>query len=144
MCLEIIASIDPDAKGRVSASRLSELTGLSVTARRTGGAPSLHFSVGGGCSCDFLSDDAEFESDVWALEPAHATRLAEAIRTLRKQCEGFSFLAHWLGGERDRTSLDIGGSELVRLVEENRIGNNVLYRVGQHASAARAGRRRRG
>ena len=55
MCLEIIASIAPDAKGLISADRLSQLTGLSVSSRKISGMPSLHFAVTGGCSCEFLS-----------------------------------------------------------------------------------------
>jgi hypothetical protein len=130
MCLEIIASISPDAKGRTSASRLSELSGLSVTSRKGEEGTCLHFAVTSGCSCEFLSDSAEFESEVWALEPAHLGRLAHAIRVLRTECGKFSFLAHWLGGERDRASEHIGAIQLAKLVEENRVGNNVLYRVG--------------
>jgi hypothetical protein len=130
MCLEIIATISPDAKGRISPSRLSELSGLSVTSRKNEEGSSLHFAVSSGCSCEFLSDTAEFESGVWALDPAHLSRLADAIRVLRTECGKFSFLAHWLGGERQRTSERIEASQLVKLVEENRVGNNVLYCVG--------------
>ena len=90
----------------------------------------LHFSVTGGCSCEFLSDAAEFEAEVWALEPSHLSRLAETIRVLGTECGKFSFLAHWLGGERERTSERISSSGLAKLVEENRIANNVLYCVG--------------
>src|SRR4051812_17437245 len=107
MCLEIIAAISPDAKGRVSADRLGKLSGLAVTSRRIGGKPVLHFSVTGSCSCEFLSDDAEFESQVWSLEPSHLPALARAIATLAEECKRFSFLAHWLSGERPRADTPI-------------------------------------
>jgi hypothetical protein len=130
MCLEIIASIAPDAKGRISADRLSQLTGLSVSSRKVSGAPSLHFSVTGGCSCEFLSDDAEFEGETWVLSPAHLPALSEAILALHKECKKFFFVAHWLNGERQRKTEQITGFALAKLVAENRVGNNVLYAAG--------------
>jgi hypothetical protein len=130
MCLEITSSIAPDAKGRISPGRLSRITGLVVTSRRVNGKPALHFAVTGGCSCEFLSDDAEFESETWALSSAHLPALAQAITALTTECKRFSFVARWLNGERPRQTEKISGTALAKLVSENRVGNNVLYVVG--------------
>lgn len=130
MCLEVLASIAPDAKGRISAERLSQLTGLVVSSRKVGGLPSLHFAVTGGCSCEFLSDNAEFESETWVLSPEHLTALSQAVLALSKECKKFSFVAHWLNGERPRRTERISGSALAKLVAENKVGNNVLYVAG--------------
>lgn len=73
MCLEIIATIAPDAKNRISAERLSKLSGLAVTTKKVHGESSLHFAVTGGCSCEFLSDNAEFEGEAWILAPREIT-----------------------------------------------------------------------
>jgi hypothetical protein len=126
MCLEIIATISADAKARVSARRLSELTGLIVTSRKFEAASCLHFSVTGGCSCEFLSEEAEFDRETWALAGEHLIPLEKAVRVLADECGRFSFLAHWLGGEPDRRSATVSSSNLIRLVNENQIGNNVL------------------
>jgi hypothetical protein len=130
MCLEIIASISPDAPARISAGRLAEVAGLAVSSRKMRGQPALHFAVTGGCSCEFLSDDAEFESETWVLSPAHLPALASAVSSLAKECRKFSFIAHWLDGERPRRDERISGATLAKLVAENRVGNNVLYVVG--------------
>jgi hypothetical protein len=130
MCLEIVASIAPDAKDRISAKRLSEPTGLAITSCKKGGAPSLHFAVSGGCSCEFLSDDAEFESELWALEPTHLPALARGIRALANESKSFSFSASWLNGEHPQRIEKVSGSKLATLVDENKVGNNVLYVVG--------------
>lgn len=130
MCLEILASIAPDAKGRISAERLSQLSGLVVSSRKVGGLPSLHFAVTGGCSCEFLSDDAEFESETWVLSPEHLASLSQAVLALSKECKKFSFVAQWLTGERPRRTERVSGSVLAKLVAENQVGNNVLYVVG--------------
>jgi len=127
MCLEIIATIAPNAKARISAKRLSELSGLHVASFKNDGLSSLHFSVTGGCSCEFLSDNAEFESETWALASDHLPALALAISVLAKETGRFSFLARWLTGERARRTEKIRSAQLVKLVAENRLGNNVLY-----------------
>lgn len=130
MCLEVIATISANAKGRISDERLSQMTGLSISSRRFSGEPALHFAVTGGCSCEFLSDEAEVESEIWQLEVSHLPALAQAVAALGKECKGFSFLAYWLNGERPRQSLHISASALVKLVRQNKVGNNVLYVVG--------------
>jgi hypothetical protein len=94
------------------------------------GVSCLHFSVTGGCSCEFLSEDAEVEGESWALSPAHLPSLAEAINALQRECKQFSFVAHWLGGERERRSQRLSGEVLTSLVGRNEVGNNVLYVVG--------------
>lgn len=129
MCLEIIAQILPEAKGRVSARRLSELTRLRVSGVKFRGASALHFSVGGGCSCEFLSDSAEFESPVWALNPEHLPPLAEAVSLLGSEARPFTFLAHWLDGRPPAETSEVKLSALVKDVEGNRVRNNVLYLV---------------
>jgi hypothetical protein len=94
------------------------------------GAPGLHFAVTGGCSCEFLSDDAEFECETWALSPSYLAALSQAVLALAKECKSFTFVAHWLNGERPRTTEKISGSALAKLVSENKVGNNVLYIAG--------------
>ena len=130
MCLEITASIPPDAKGRVSAARLSQLSGLCVSSRKVNGHPGLHFAVTGGCSCEFLSDEAEFESEMWALSTAHLPALSQAVSLLSQECKNFSLVAHWLGGERMAKTQKISGAALAKLIAENRLGNNVVYVAG--------------
>ena len=130
MCLEIVATINPSASTRISAARMSEISGLVVSSRKFEGISCLHFSVTGGCSCEFLSDAAEFEAESWALAPEHLPKLAEAIAALRVECKQFSFVAHWLGGERERHTHEVSGEALAALVLQNEIGNNVQYVVG--------------
>ena len=130
MCLAIIASIAPEAKGRISAERLSQLSGLVVSSRKVRGLPSLHFAVTGGCSCEFLSDSAEFEGETWVLSTEHLAALSHAVLVISKECKKFSFVAHWVNGERPRGTERVSGSALAKLVADNKVGNNVLYVVG--------------
>lgn len=130
MCLEMTASIAADAKGRVSAERLSQITGLSVSSGKADGRPVLHFAVTGGCSCEFLSDDAEFECETWALSAPHLPALSEAVSLLHLECDKFSFIAHWLGGQPPARTQNISGAALAKLMVNNELGNNIVYVVG--------------
>jgi hypothetical protein len=130
MCLEIIAAVSPETKGRMSSVRLSQLTGLAISAREFDGAPALHFAVTGICSCDFLADDANFGSETWALAPSSLPALAQAVATLGRECKRFLFIARRISSDRPRQIARISVTALVKLVSENRICNNVLYVVG--------------
>ncbi|GMV31259.1 MAG: hypothetical protein AMXMBFR59_33840 [Rhodanobacteraceae bacterium] len=130
MCLELVAVISPTAKVAVSAKRLSAASGLGVTNAKFCGEAALHFSVAGGCSCEFLGDNADPESPEWALDAKHLPALASAVELLGTECRKFSLLAHWLSGEQPRTTEAVSRAVLVTRIRENRVGNNVLYRVG--------------
>jgi len=68
MCLELIAV--PAAPDRVSAKRLSTVSGLAVrkTDRPIKGA--LHFALDPGCSCSLLAESADWNQATWDLAPA--------------------------------------------------------------------------
>ena len=130
MCLEIIAIIGQGSRSRISARRLSEESSLVVTTQQSTDGSVLHFSVTGGCSCDFLSDDASFDDDVWKLQPEYLPKLAKAVSLLVKECKSVSFRAHWLNGGRAVREVRLSGDKLVKLITNNQVGNDVLYRVG--------------
>ena len=129
MCLEIIVQISPDAKQRVSARRLSRETGLHVSKVTFENEPALHFSVSGGCSCEFLPQEYDPESPSWNLDPGHLQSLSRAVAILASEAGKFSFLVHFLGAERQRTHQTLGKAEFLRILETNQIGNNVLYQI---------------
>ena len=129
MCLQIVASVPADAKTRISPDRLSALTKLSVGRSELGGRAALILSVTGGCSCEFLSDEAQFDCSEWSLASEHLPALANAVRVLSRECGAFTFVAHWLSGERPETELRISAAKLSALINQNRLGNNVLYNV---------------
>lgn len=131
MCLELVAVINPISKVRVSAKHLSEASGLRVTNTKFKGEAALHFSVTGGCSCEFLGDNAELDGSEWALEEKHLPALASAVELLGTESKKFSIVAYWLNGEKQRTVEAVSKAALVARIRENRLGNNVLYRIGQ-------------
>jgi hypothetical protein len=99
--------------------------------RSAGGQPVLHFSVTGGCSCEFLGDDAEFEAEVRALAPSHLSTLGTAVSVLASECKSFSFVVRWLSGEGARKTERLSAGALLGLIRDSRVANNVLYVVGQ-------------
>ena len=67
MCLEVLAQITDNAPGRIGAKRLGELSGLVISSSRLDGLPALHFSVSGGCSCEFLARGHHKQRGTWRL-----------------------------------------------------------------------------
>ena len=129
MCLEVLAQIADNAPGKIGAKRLGELSGLVISNSRLDGLPALHFSVSGGCSCEFLARGPHQHEGIWELDPKQLPKLAMAIKALNGEARKYRFIAHWLGGETERTEQRITGRELLRLVEANQVRDNVVYRT---------------
>ena len=129
MCLEVLAQIADNAPGRIGAKRLGELSGLVISSSHLDGLPALHFSASGGCSCEFLARGSHKHKGTWELDPKQLAKLAVAIGVLNSEARKYRFVAHWIGGETERTEQRITGKELLRFVEENQLGDNVVYRT---------------
>ncbi len=130
MCLEIVCIIAPSAEQSVSAGGLAKASGLSVSSIKFEGKKALHLSRTGGCSCDFLAENAGHEAEHWALDAEGLPSLVAAIKHLSGAARRFSVVAHWLGGDTERSALRIGVAELAKLVQRNHLGNNLVYHVG--------------
>jgi hypothetical protein len=91
MCLEVFAI--PAQENRVSAQRLSEVSGLRVEKLKGAHKGALGFSREGGCSCSLMSDDADWNRPVWDFEPEILEPLAKALQTLGEESGGFSLQA---------------------------------------------------
>ena len=130
MCLEIIAQIPKEIKNRVGAKKLSELSGLNVSKATYNNESALHFSVNGGCSCDFLDDNANWDSPTWILLKDAIPSLEKAIAAIGKESKKFRFVAHWLDGEAPRESLKTNLKGLLKDIRLNQIKNNVMYLIG--------------
>src|SRR5262245_51687340 len=138
MCLEVIAEIDADVRTRVGAERLAEASGLSVTKLRRGSPGALHFSENRGCSCDLMTESADWNAATWDLTPRAVEGLERAVALLVREARRFTFLAHWLGGgDEPPTVVDVSGKELLREIRENKVRNNVVYRIGSSAGRER-------
>src|SRR5688572_12017734 len=126
MCLQVFAL--PAVANKVSAERLSTVSGLRVE-KRNG---ELHISVDGGCSCSLMSDNADWNAPVWALEPQVLDGLARVLRLLAEEAGGFAFQALWIGDEpmtRSRSPL----TEVLSDVQQNQVRNKHVYLVGESA-----------
>lgn len=130
MCLLFVAQISPDAPARVSARRLSEVSGLCIQkVKVSGGGSALHFSTTGDCSCGLLADDFEIDAPVWKLNEVYLPSLAKAIELLGKESKKFRMVAKFLGGEIEETQISVELEELLDDLRNNRIRNNVVYTV---------------
>jgi len=129
MCLVILAQITKTSKKRIGAKRLAERTGLYVTKKKLNGETALHFSVSGGCSCEFLGKAYDAEASVWTLDPEHLDKLHNAVSILGKETDSFSFIAFFLGSERPEEARESTLQELKNDIKNNRVRNNALYSI---------------
>lgn len=126
MCLQVYAV--PMLGNRVSAERLARVSGLWVKKVNRPVKGAFWFSVDGGCSCSLLSDEADWNAPVWALEPNVLERLATALQLLGAEAGGFTFQALWIGDKAD-TESQITLAEMLEDVRNNRVKNKHTYRV---------------
>lgn len=126
MCLEVFAI--PAQENRVSAQRLSEVSGLRVEKLKCSHKGALSFSRDGGCSCSLMSDDADWNKPVWDLEPEILEPLAKALQILGEESGGFSLQAIWIG-DSPETKSEITLTEILQVVRNNQIRNKHIYMV---------------
>jgi hypothetical protein len=103
---------------------LEQASGLRVGKRK--GA--FFFSREGGCSCSLLSENADWDQPVWALEGEVLEPLAAALRLLAEEADGFTLRALWVGDDA-KTKSDVTLSEMLTDVRENRVKNWHTYSV---------------
>jgi hypothetical protein len=130
MCIEVFA-VAAEA-GKVSARRLSAISGLVVTKKNRPVKDALHFSRKPGCSCSLLSDTADWGRDTWALEPEVVEGLAAALSAIHEEAGGLSFQALWIG-DKVATEECVPLKELLRDVRANKVKNRHVYRAGTRA-----------
>ena len=126
MCMEVFAV--PVEANKVSARRLSDVSGLRVAKRDLPVKNAMHFSIDGGCSCSLLGESADWEAATWDLVPEILDGLARALETLHAQAGGFTFRALWIG-EKAETEACVPLEEVLRDVRANRIRNKHAYKV---------------
>jgi len=137
MCLELIAV--PAAPERVSAKRLSTVSGLSVrkTDRPVKGA--LRFSLEPGCSCSLLAESADWSQATWDLAPAVLEGLAKVVELVAEEAGGLRFQALWVGDEAE-TEAHVAVKQLARDIRGNKVRNKHVYWIGSRAAGTEARR----
>ena len=76
-----------------------------------------------------LSDEAEWDAPVWAMQAELLPPLAEAIRVLGEQLpQGFAFRATWVGSDV-REERILSADELANLILASQLNEFTQYRV---------------
>ena len=95
------------------------------------GNPRLSISEKGeGCACSMLTDEANWNAPTWDLRNEVLPDLALALLFISELASNsFNFEARW-AGEKPGKNLEVSLSELLEIVQQNRIGTKVRYIVG--------------
>jgi hypothetical protein len=129
MCLEVSISITKLASSGVGPERISDASGLVIAKGKNNLGSCLLVSGGGGCSCDLLSDQADFEKPSLELTESAVEKVAEAVRFVGKEARSFVFQSRWLGDsqhEPQRMTL----SALLKAIRTNTVPKNTPILVG--------------
>ena len=135
MCLMLVASSAPNGREDLNRAALDAAeTGLRVELDR----PSrwswpryrpvrAAISEEGGCACSLLSDEADWNADVWAMRPEILEPLARTLEILAQNGPlNLAIEAVWVG-EKARKTTQVTPSELAQLVRSNGLGTRTKY-----------------
>jgi hypothetical protein len=86
-------------------------------------------SEAGGCACSLLSDDADWNAEVWAFRDDVLDRLAATLQHLAASVKrGVTVEALWIGDNVKETR-SVSAADLVELARKNRLGTRTRYEV---------------
>lgn len=86
-------------------------------------------SEAGGCACSLLSDDADWNAEVWAFRHDVLDTLAATLQSLAASVtDGVTVEALWIGDTVNETR-SVSTADLVELARTNRLGTHTRYEV---------------
>ena len=141
MCLMLIATASSSGRETLGvAAREASAAGLSVELEprprwfRTRNTPARAvISETGGCACSLLSDEADWNADVWAMRPEVLERLGRTLEILAETGpNGLAVEALW-AGEAPRVTVRVSPSELAALARSSALGTRTRYEIRRAA-----------
>ena len=130
MCLEVLITVDPSAKGPVGSSTLKAVSNLAIRKTKAEDRTAFHVSTDGACSCGLLAAGCNPEAERWTFTDESLDPLARIVEALSANGRSFKFLAYWPGAERPRFTEASSAARLAMTLRTNAVRNNVLYEVG--------------
>jgi hypothetical protein len=127
MCLDVRAV--PQTPNKVSADRLSKVSGLHVRKLKENGQAFFWFTRAGGCSCALMPDGANPTVSGLLLEEDVLEGLAKGLELLAKEAGGVTFEAVWPNDDSSSESR-VTRSEMLASVRENRLRTNHSTSLG--------------
>jgi hypothetical protein len=79
-----------------------------------------------------MSADADLNAQTWSFDPKVLNGLANALRVLNDEADGFTFQAIWIGDDPE-TRGRVPFGDVIADVLNNRIRNKHVYLVGKVA-----------
>lgn len=137
MCLIIfVEAAAPERELLENAARAASKAGLRVTLGHASRWPwarqrpvRASISEDATCACSLLSDDADWNAEVWAMRPEVLEPLERTLEVLAYQGpERLAVQALWIG-EQPELERRVSGSELASLARQSRLGTRTRYVV---------------
>ena len=87
----------------------------------------LLISKDGGCACSMLSEDADWDAEVWAMKAGLLEQLARTLSALAEHGpKGMAVEALWQGEKPERRE-NVTAEELAALARNSRLGTHTRY-----------------
>jgi hypothetical protein len=107
-----------------SAAGASEKISFSLKSKST-----LSLSLGGGCACSRLTEDADWNDVYRNMKPQALILLAQAVeRIAEQQPNGFTFQALWVE-ERAKELRSVSLDKLISIIRAGQIETDICYDV---------------
>src|SRR5688572_6056180 len=88
-------------------------------------------SEDGRCACSLLSDDADWNAEVWALRDDVLDRLATTLQRLAAAVSG-GVIVEALWRDNVKETRSVSAADLVELARTNRLGTRARYEVASY------------
>jgi hypothetical protein len=85
--------------------------------------------INGGCACDLLTDQADWNADVWDMLPEKLPALAETLQALAEKApDGLRVEALWVGDQPEE-EIRVTPKELAEMARSSKLGTKSSYIV---------------
>ena len=137
MCLEIRVEVpDSERSSLEAAANAASSSGLVVTLAHAPRWPwarqrkaRAYVSDGTACACSLLTDQADWNAEVWDMRPEVLEPLARCLATLAEQSQArLTVQAAWVG-EEALHEVQLGPTEFADLARTSRLGTRTRYVV---------------
>lgn len=138
MCLIITVTADgiPRTQAGSLTKRVQEIGGAHLEAmRQPRSVQGAKFSLGHGCACELLADDADWNEPYYRLDASQLAALERTFVAIREASgrQGFTVHAAWVGersgSSRANRPRAVTLDELLEEIRQGRIGNDIEYLV---------------
>jgi hypothetical protein len=92
--------------------------------------PGFLISEDGSCSCSLLTEEADWNAEVWDMGLELLPKLAKTVEKLYGEINApFNLQALW-AGEKATAEIDVSLTKMLEVIRKNQLGTKIKYKIG--------------